>query len=59
MTGTIPRACSQLKDLSSASALQVNKRGSPSENDDYCYVVGKYDQGNARRYFIIIFFTLF
>eukprot|EP01036_Dinobryon_divergens_P032646 gene32646-42280_t len=48
VTGTIPRACTQLKDLSSASALQVNKRGSPNENDDYCYVVGKYDQVSTK-----------
>ena len=45
MSGTIPRACTKVSGANVASALQINKRGSLSESDDYCYVVGKYDQG--------------
>ncbi len=46
VTGNIEKECKYyLKDrLRTAAALQINKRGTLDEDDDWCYVVGYYNQ---------------
>ncbi len=40
----VPRNCRGISGVSSAAALQVNKRGTADEKDDYCYLVGGYSE---------------
>lgn len=40
----IPKSCRAVTGISSAAAIQINKRGTATENDDYCYLVGGYSE---------------
>lgn len=45
----MPKNCQYVKGVNSASALQVDKRGTLSnENDDFCYVAGYYTDSLTR-----------
>lgn len=46
ITGYVEKECVHVLGdrLRTASALQINKRGTADENDDWCYVVGYYNQ---------------
>lgn len=39
---SLPKACLQMSGLSTAGAIQVDKRATINDNDDYCYIVGAY-----------------
>lgn len=40
--GIIPKKCKAVQGYAAAGALQINTRGTPSDDDDYCYVAGTY-----------------
>lgn len=42
VVGSYPKICNTVENIAVAGAIQINKLGTPSENDDYCYVVGDY-----------------
>jgi len=44
----IPEKCDDLAGLSKASALQVNTRGTVGEGDDWCFLVGSYDDKTTK-----------
>jgi hypothetical protein len=44
----VPDKCKKTKDLQSVSALQVNTHNNDIENDDDCYVVGKYSETTTK-----------
>jgi hypothetical protein len=36
----VPKNCRAVPGVAGAAALQINKRDTPSDNDDWCYLVG-------------------
>lgn len=43
----VPKECAAVSGISSAGAVQINKRGTISEDDDYCYVAGTYSESST------------
>ncbi len=38
----VPSECQKISNIASAGAIQINKRGTIQEDDDYCYIAGSY-----------------
>jgi len=46
--GTLPKTCRNVPQSATAGALQVDKRGTPNDdNDDWCYVAGTYSDSTT------------
>ena len=40
----MPAQCSSIVGVTTASALQINKQGTQSTSDDWCYITGQYTE---------------
>ena len=49
LAGGIPVACQTVPNVMGASALQIDTRDTPSnQNDDYCYIAGYFKDSSTR-----------
>lgn len=48
VSGNVPQGCKAVAGYSSAGALQIDRRGTSSPDDDYCYLVGTYGQATTK-----------
>lgn len=44
MTSGLPRNCDSVSGINTAGAVQIDRRGTESTGDDYCYLVGSYNE---------------
>jgi len=44
----VPRSCDTVPNVKTAGAIQIDKRGTESVNDDYCYMVGSYNEASTK-----------
>ena len=44
----IPSVCKTISGISTAGALQIDKRIESDPNDDYCYIVGAYSDATSK-----------
>jgi len=44
----LPKNCDSVLEINSGGAIQIDRRGSETTGDDYCYLVGKYSEESTK-----------
>ncbi len=48
VSGGLPRSCDFVENIEKAGAVQLDQRGTDSTQDDYCYLVGQFNDASTK-----------
>ena len=50
ISGRLPKSCAAVTNANTAGALQIDTQATYVDDDDWCYIVGKYNEGLSYNY---------